>query len=67
MNGTWGWVCNNGFDTTEAQVVCKQLQFDAIGNATIDMYIYYTCCLVRIKISALILQLQCMIAIHIYI
>ena len=26
-NGQWGTICNNGFDSTDAQTICKQLGY----------------------------------------
>ena len=26
-NGQWGTICDNGFDTTDANTVCKQLGY----------------------------------------
>ena len=31
-DGVWGTVCNRGWDTTDARIVCKQLGFSSIGK-----------------------------------
>ena len=37
-NGEWGTVCNNGWDYTEASVVCRHLGLGMLGNALSSAY-----------------------------
>ena len=34
INNVWGTVCDSGFDSREAQVICKQLNYSSEGVYT---------------------------------
>ncbi|XP_019855132.1 PREDICTED: scavenger receptor cysteine-rich domain superfamily protein-like [Amphimedon queenslandica] len=52
VNGVWGSVCDNSWDSTEASTVCKQLGYEVssyktnsfFGVSTLPMHIYYSSC-----------------------
>ena len=31
-NGQWGTICDNGFDSTDARTICKQLGYSSYTN-----------------------------------
>ena len=40
-NGTWGYVCNSGFDNNAARVACRQLGYNTSGSYRTDFYNNY--------------------------
>ena len=37
MNGVWGSICDYGWDSTDASIVCKQLQYQGIVTILVKL------------------------------
>lgn len=48
INNTWGWVCHNSYRAQDAQVVCRQLGFNAQGNNSISLHYQHISCSKRL-------------------